>query len=174
MTAARIGARLLAGRQMVVDVPPVLGGGVCRVHPERLDGVDCPQDLLDLRPTRETQQALTARAHAGHGRVALAWPDGAQNVYAGDKGGRNRSRPSGRMQRCYLARTRRRVAAGRILCSSTMRPKRIQFSMRFLSHVSSTRVSSLMGRLRHCRGMGRTERRAGSPRRKYRGGAERS
>jgi hypothetical protein len=59
MSAARVRPRLLADRQTVVDVPPVLWRDVRRIDPERFDRVDCLQHLLDFRPTGEAQQALS-------------------------------------------------------------------------------------------------------------------
>ena len=80
MPAGRIGPGPLADRQAVVNVAPMLGRSFGRIDAERLDDIDRLQDLLDLRPAGETQQAFSAWAHEGHGRVTLAGPNGAQNV----------------------------------------------------------------------------------------------
>src|SRR6266496_4575330 len=86
MTATCVGPWLLTDGQTVVNMPPVLRRRVGRIDLDRLNGVDRLQDFFDIRPPREAQQALSARAHVGHGRVALARPDGAQDVDAGDDG----------------------------------------------------------------------------------------
>jgi hypothetical protein len=40
-------AGLLANGQAVVDVPPVIGGGVCRIDAERFGSIDGLEHLLD-------------------------------------------------------------------------------------------------------------------------------
>ena len=84
MAGRRVGSRSLTDRQSVVNVPPMLWGGVSRIDGERFDDIDRLQDLLDLRPTGETQQAFPAWTDERHGRVTLAGPNGAQNVDARD------------------------------------------------------------------------------------------
>src|SRR5882724_9319094 len=80
MSAVRIGSRRFADKKTIVDVPPVLGGGVRRIDTECLNAVDRLQNLLDLRPTGDAEQALPARTHKRHGRVAFAWLNGAQDI----------------------------------------------------------------------------------------------
>src|SRR5450432_2969558 len=80
MPALRVGSRLLADGQSVVDVPPMVGRGIGRIDAERLDGVDCLKHLLDFRPAGNAQQNLTAGAHIRHGRVSLAGPNRAKDV----------------------------------------------------------------------------------------------
>src|SRR5215467_14052816 len=86
MAAARVGPRLFADRETVVDVPPVLRRGVRGIDPERVDDVDRLQDLLDLWPSGHAQQTLPAGAHEGHGRVPFARSNGPQDIDAGDDG----------------------------------------------------------------------------------------
>ena len=50
MPAARVGSRLLADRQTVMDVMPMLRRGVSRIDTERLDGINRLEDFLDFRP----------------------------------------------------------------------------------------------------------------------------
>jgi hypothetical protein len=45
---ACIRSRLLADGQAVVDVPPMVGRGVSRIDPAGFDGVDRPQNVVDL------------------------------------------------------------------------------------------------------------------------------
>src|SRR5882724_3867013 len=80
MSAVRIGSRPFADQETIVDVPPVLRRGVHRINSECLNRVDCLKDLLDLRPTRNAEQALPARTYKRHGRVAFAWLNGAQDI----------------------------------------------------------------------------------------------
>src|SRR5258708_28659110 len=82
MPGLRIGSRLLADGQAIVDVLPVVGCGISWIDAERLDGVDRLQHLLDLGPPGNLQQTFAAGAHIGHGDVALARHDGAQDVDA--------------------------------------------------------------------------------------------
>jgi hypothetical protein len=63
--ALRVGSRLLADGQSVVDVPPMVGRGIGRIDGERLDGIDCLKYLLDFRPPGNAQQNLAARLHIG-------------------------------------------------------------------------------------------------------------
>ena len=80
MSAVRIGSWQFAGKETIVDVPPVLGRGVRRIDSEGLNTVDCLKNLLDLRPTTEVEQALAARAHKWDGRIAFALLNGAQDI----------------------------------------------------------------------------------------------
>src|SRR4029453_5440669 len=80
MSAVRIGSWQFAGEETIVDVSPVLGRGVCRIDSECLNTVDCLKNFLDLRPTTEVEQALSAGTHKRHGRVAFAWLNGAQDI----------------------------------------------------------------------------------------------
>ena len=48
MPRERIRSRLLTGGQAVVDVPPMVGRGVGRIDPAGFDGVDRPQNVVDL------------------------------------------------------------------------------------------------------------------------------
>jgi len=86
MPARAVGPRPLADRQAVMNMPPMLGCGIDRIDAERFDDIDCLQDLLDLRPAGETQEALPAGTYEGNGRVTLPVPNGAQNIDARDDG----------------------------------------------------------------------------------------
>ena len=82
MPAAGVGSRLLADKEAVVNVPPMLWRGIRRVDAECLDEIDRLQHFLDFRPAGDVQQTFPARENMGHCRVALAWSDGAQDVDA--------------------------------------------------------------------------------------------
>src|SRR5260370_29682126 len=82
MPGVRVGSRLLADGQAIVDVLPVVGCGIGWIDAERLDGVDRLQHLLDLRPPGNAQKSLPTGAHIRHRRVALAGRDRAQDVDA--------------------------------------------------------------------------------------------
>src|SRR5260370_25355387 len=86
MPGLRVGSRLLADGQAVVDVLPVVGCGISRIDAERLDGVDRLQHLLDLRPPGNAQKTLPTGAHIRHRRVALARRDRTQDIDAGYDG----------------------------------------------------------------------------------------
>jgi len=43
-----VGARLFAGREPVVELPPMIGTGVGRIDTELLDGIDGLEHPLDL------------------------------------------------------------------------------------------------------------------------------
>ena len=86
MPAARVGPRLLADEEAVVNVPPMLRRGIRGIDAECLDEIDRLQDFLDFRPTGDVQETFPARDDVGHGRVALAWSDGAQDVDAREDG----------------------------------------------------------------------------------------
>src|SRR5215467_8500331 len=80
MSAVRIGSRPFADEKTTMDVPPVLRRGVRRIDSECLNSVDRLKDLLDFRPACDTEQALPARTYKGHGRVAFALLNGAQDI----------------------------------------------------------------------------------------------
>src|SRR6266511_3487268 len=82
MPAARVGSRLLADRQTVMDVMPMLRRGVSRIDTERLDGINRLEDFLDFRPAGEAQEDFSAGAHIGDGRIAFARLRRAQDVDA--------------------------------------------------------------------------------------------
>src|SRR5690349_6237946 len=63
-----------------MDVPPVLGRGVCRVDSECFHAVDRLKNLLDFRPTGDAEQALAAWTYKRYSRVAFACLYGAQDV----------------------------------------------------------------------------------------------
>ena len=149
MPAARVGPGLLADQQAVVNVPPMLGRGFSRIDAERLDDIDRLQDFLDLRPAGETQQAFSAWAHEGHGRVTLAGPNGAQDVDPRDHsavvvgGTTNEGKDAARREgdNAPLAIETR---------SSAIRPKRIQFSDALLEE-GQLDMSEFIMRLLRCR-----------------------
>jgi len=71
---------LLANGQAVVDVPPVIGGGVRRVDAERFDSIDGLEHFLDLRPAGHAQQALATGTHVLNGLAGLPRRDRAQDI----------------------------------------------------------------------------------------------
>src|SRR4029450_13272558 len=118
-----------------------LGRDVRRIDPEYLNPVDCLKDLLDLRPPSNAQETLPARTYKRHGRVASAWLNRVQDVDTRHDGSVVVGCQRTNAKMLYAATETTRCCRS-ITCSSTTRPKRTQFSMRFLSHVSSTCVSS--------------------------------
>src|SRR6266436_8554719 len=86
MPSPRVGSWPLANGHAIVDMLPVLWGGIRRIDAESLDGVDGLQHLLDLGPPGDLQQTFAARAYVRHGDVALARRDGTQDIDARDRG----------------------------------------------------------------------------------------
>src|SRR5882672_3006707 len=86
MPSPCIGSRPLADGQAIVDMLPVLWGGIGRIEAERLDSIDGLQHLLDLGPPGNLQQTFPAGAHIGHGDVSFAGRDRAQDVDARYRG----------------------------------------------------------------------------------------
>src|SRR5689334_14380672 len=69
-----------ANDQPVMNMPPVIRAGICRVDADLFDGIDCLQHALDLRPACDSQEDFTARADIGNRRERLASPDSAEDV----------------------------------------------------------------------------------------------
>ena len=67
-----------------MDVLPIVGGGVCRVDAERLDGVDQLQHALDLGPASEPQQDVAAWPDVRYGRAGSPGRDRPDDVDARD------------------------------------------------------------------------------------------
>ena len=67
----RVGPRLFAGDQPVVDMTPVIRRGVCGIDAERLDLLDRLQNTADFRPAADAEQDFAARADEGQRRVGL-------------------------------------------------------------------------------------------------------
>ena len=65
-------SRLLAGGQAVVDVPPMVGRGVSRIDPAGFDGVDRPQNVVDLGPAIDVQKNLAAGTYEQQRRIGFA------------------------------------------------------------------------------------------------------
>src|SRR5690606_13330626 len=86
--------RLQIGGQSIVDVPPVLRGGVGRIEAERFHGVDGGKRALHLRPTVEAQQDFAAGTDEGQCLERLAATDGPHNVDAGNDRAMVAARPS--------------------------------------------------------------------------------
>ncbi len=82
MPGLSVGSRPLADGDAIVDVLPVLGGGIGRIDAERLDGIDGLQHLLDFGPPGNLQQTFAAGAHIRHGDVRLAGRDGTEDIDA--------------------------------------------------------------------------------------------
>lgn len=72
MPRERIRSRLLADGQAVVDVPPMVGCGVSRIDAAGFDGVDRPQNVIDLGPAINAQKNLAAGTHERQGRIGFA------------------------------------------------------------------------------------------------------
>src|SRR3546814_17658505 len=83
MLLERVGTRLVACRQAVVDVPPMIGRDCCRIDVERFDGVDELEYVLDLLPTFELEPDVTARAHEWPRLIGLALRHGQHDVEIG-------------------------------------------------------------------------------------------
>src|SRR5258706_10190372 len=82
MPGLSVWSRPLADRHTIVDVLPVLWGGIGRIDAKRLDGIDGLQHLLDLGPSGNLQKTFAAGAYVRHSDVALAGCDRAQDVDA--------------------------------------------------------------------------------------------
>src|SRR5258707_8081238 len=82
MPGLSVGSRPLVDRHTIVDMLPVLWGGIGRIDAQRLDRIDGLQHLLDLGPSGSLQQTFAAGAHIRHRDVALAWCDGTQDIDA--------------------------------------------------------------------------------------------
>ena len=84
MLLGRVAARLLAGSETIVDVPPMMRRDLGRIDADRLDGVDDLQDALDLRPALHLQQNVAAGTHEGQRLIGFARRDRAHDVDARD------------------------------------------------------------------------------------------
>ena len=82
MAGAIVWPWFFSGGETVVNVPPIIGGGVGRIDVDRFDSVDQLQDALDFGPAMDAQEDFAARADERHGCVRLAPRRGAQNVDA--------------------------------------------------------------------------------------------
>ena len=82
MPGSRIGSWPLADGHAIVDVLPVLWSGIDRIDAKRLDRFDGLQHLLDLGSSGNVQQTFAAGTYIGHGGVALAGCDRAQDIDA--------------------------------------------------------------------------------------------
>jgi hypothetical protein len=71
MARERISPRRFVDGQAIVDVVPIVGGGVSRVDAERLDGIDNLQDAFDLGPASEPQQDIAAGPYIRNSRAGL-------------------------------------------------------------------------------------------------------
>src|SRR3546814_17071895 len=96
MLLERLGTRLVACRQAVVDVPQMIGRDRRRIDVECLDGVDELEYVLDLRPAFELEQDVTARAHARPPLIGLVGRDGAPDFDARDDRADAGGGPAGR------------------------------------------------------------------------------
>src|SRR5277367_4191453 len=81
---AQIRARLLVGREPVVNMPPVIGTGIDRIDAELLDRVDRLQHALDLRPAGDAQEDFPAGAHIADGGKGFARMRSSQDVDSRD------------------------------------------------------------------------------------------
>src|SRR5580700_5399051 len=53
-------------------MPPMVGCGVIRIDPAGLDGVDRPQNVVDLGPAIDAQKNLAAGTYERQGRIGFA------------------------------------------------------------------------------------------------------
>src|SRR5579883_1914952 len=81
-----VAARLLAGGQTVVDMPPVMRRHLARVDADRFDRIDGLEDALDLRPALHLEKDVAAGPHEGQRLIALARRDRAHDVDAREDG----------------------------------------------------------------------------------------
>ena len=84
MPRERIRSRLFAGGQAVVDVPPMVGRGVSRIDAASFDGVDRPQNVVDLGPAVDAQKNLAAGTDERQRRIGFARRYRARDVDARD------------------------------------------------------------------------------------------
>jgi hypothetical protein len=70
MARGQIWARLLAGRQSVVDMRPVTGTGGGGIDARLFDGIGGLQHALHFRPAGDAEQDLATRAQMRNGGVA--------------------------------------------------------------------------------------------------------
>src|ERR1700677_3513095 len=80
MAVRGVGARRFAGREPVVELPPMIGTSVSRIDAKLLDGINGLEHTLDLGPAGKAEKNLAARPHVRHGREWFAGYDGAQDV----------------------------------------------------------------------------------------------
>jgi hypothetical protein len=136
-----------------MNVMPMVGCGVSRIDAERLDGVDRLQHFFDFPPAGETQEDFCSGVHIGHGRIAFAGCHCAQDIDARDDGAVRIRCPADEGE--DAARSERDDAPASVEDRLFREwPNRTQFSMRFLSHKSSTWVRSLMLNLARRRWIG--------------------
>jgi hypothetical protein len=138
----RIRSRLLAGGRAVVDVPPMVGRDVSWIDPAGFDGVDRPQNVVDLGPAIDAQKNLAAGTSNGRvEKIRPALPRAVSILETTVPKSLAAQRTKAKTAPGAKLTTRRRRLT---IVSSAMRPKRIQCSIRFSSQVSSTRVRSLL------------------------------
>ncbi len=82
MLLGRVAARLLAGSETIVNVPPMMRRDLGRIDANRFDGVDDLQNAFNLRPAVHPQQDVAAGTHEGQSLVVFAWRDRTHNVDA--------------------------------------------------------------------------------------------
>ena len=144
MLRERIRSRLLAGGQAVVDVPPMVGRGVSRIDPAGFDGVDRPQNVVDLGPAIDAQKNLAAGTYERQGREGFARRLPRARCRSSRRSSRSRWPPSARKRRRRRARSSRRAAGGRQLFPRRCGRSGSSARSRFSSQVSSTRVRSFV------------------------------
>jgi len=94
MVGAIVWPRLFAGGETVVDVPPIIGGGVCGIDTDGLDTVDHLQNTFDLWPTVNAQKNLAAGTDEWQRRGWFARRSGAHNVDPRNDGAKIVRRPA--------------------------------------------------------------------------------
>ena len=141
MLFAAVRPRLHAGDEAVVQMSPMIGGGISGIDAERFHGVDRLKHTLDLRPTVDPQQNFAAWADERQRLIGLATVNRARDVDARDDGAEVVRGPADKCEGLSGAKRRMRRRRSRIVSPQSW-PKRIQCSMRPSSQVSSTSVSS--------------------------------
>lgn len=94
MTGSIVWPRLFAGGETVVNVPPIVGGGVGRIDFDGFDSVDQLQDALDFGPTVNAQKNLAAGTDEWQRREWFARRSGAHNVNPRNDGAKIVRRPA--------------------------------------------------------------------------------
>ena len=152
MSAERIGPGLVAHGKTIVDMPPMLGRDFGRIDRERLDRINDLQDFLDLRPASYRAEECLRLAERPTRRRRARPARLHEGCRSATGSCRNRWPPSARRQRCCWAQSSRHGGVSSMICSFATWPKRIQVSMRFSIHRSSTCVSPPADRACCCQG----------------------
>ena len=80
MLFAAVGSRFHTGDETVVEMLPMIGGGISRIDAKRLHGVDRLEHTLNLRPAVDPQQDLAPRTDERQCLIGFATADRARYV----------------------------------------------------------------------------------------------